>query len=281
MLIFRDDGDGNGVLQGRLVVEDLVEGRSLPDRKLAKECETWRVRYEINHRRQVSALLVRPQAGATAAADTVQPIYDIGEVSSDPLTIVNLDAKAMGPLLSASTNRCPVHILAQPPGTHARPLVSAEEMSPIRCVASTSNAAIATAPPAPAPPAPAPRTVAAWLGPVLTVDKLAIPREGRITLYLVNAAMNKEVQTLTVEPRPRDPENPDMAPAEFPFAVSFRLALTADGRFALLIGDEAMYWETTDVEEWLTAPEGMILRRELKPPPQELDWWREPFCGKH
>ena len=30
MLIFRDDGDGTGVLQGRLVVQDLVADRSLP-----------------------------------------------------------------------------------------------------------------------------------------------------------------------------------------------------------------------------------------------------------
>jgi hypothetical protein len=112
-------------------------------------------------------------------------------------------------------------------------------------------------------------------------EKLEIPRGGRVTFYLVDVARNLALQTVTVEPRPRNPDNPDATPSRFPFLVNFRALLTEDGRFALIIGDEANYWETDNVDEWLVNPPGTVLRHKLEAPPPQVDWWREPFCGKH
>jgi len=282
MLIFRNDGDGNGVLQGGLVVQNLVADRSLPNRRLGAECATWGVRFEINHRRQLSALLIRPSAvaGVAGSLESIDPIYDVGSSSADPLTVVDLDKVKRAGLLSAAKQHCPVHIYAKPPGPHAQPLLSAEQMSGIRCVSPTVIAPASRHSSAPAVKA-TPSIIRGWLSPVLSGSQFVLPNDGRVTLYLVDARTNKEVQSLTVEPRPKDPDNPDRIPTKFPFSVGFRIALTADGRFALLIGDEAPYWETTDVDEWLIAPEGRVLRRELEPPPQTVPWWRDPFCGKH
>jgi hypothetical protein len=282
-LIFRDDGDGAGVLQGRLVVQDLIADRTLSNRILANECATWRVRFEINHHKQLAALLIRPGPGANSTAETVDPIYDVGEAASDPRIIVDLNDQRLIALLAGAHTRCPVHISLRPPAPNSQGLISADAMTVVRCLASRARSAAAesTSKATPANAPSSPRIITGWLGPVMPEEKLGIPRGGRVTFYLVDVARNLALQTVTVEPKPRDPDNPDATPSRFPFLVNFRTLLTEDGRFALIIGDEANYWETDNVDEWLANPPGTVLRHKLEAPPPQVDWWREPFCGKH
>jgi hypothetical protein len=265
-MVYRNDGDGRGVLWGRLALQDLVANKVIGERHLPEEMATWRVRFEITHRQQLFALMLRPTT--SARGEELAPIFDIGVPADDPQMIVELDRTKVLPLLGdKAATECPLHIYSAVPELGAQALVSVEEMQRIRCLGRPSVGKDGK-----------PVAVVGWLGPSLDLE---IHRDGVVTFYLVHAKTGKSVQTLHVTPRPKDPDNPLQHLLRFPFLTRYRTIITADGRFALVIGDEPRYWETEAVQEWLTNLEGQVLRKELKPSQQPEDWWTDPFCGQH
>ncbi len=271
--IYRDDGDGDGVLCGRLVKGTLPErlgNRVIDGRDPRDEVKTWQVRYEINHQRKLYALLIRPSTPPGKDANPVAvPIYDVSDKDENPYTVVNVEKRTLEALAKAQ-GVCPFHVDTEPPEPGRTPLVPADKWQPIRCLAARATG----------DPATPPKLVDGWMGPALAT--LVPTREGKLNLYFLDAKSNQPVQPpAVVTPKPKKRGGPAMDGNRFPFEVRYRIVVTADGRCALVVGDEPAYWETTDIYEWLTSPEGRIFRTDLTPLRQEHDWWRDHLSGRH
>jgi len=260
--IYRDDGDRNGILQGRLVVDDIYEGRRNKNSSRDDGSQlNWGVRYEINHHRELSALLVRTK-GAVHLSQ-LRPIYDVGTAAGEPDLVRQLEGKSLATLTKAGGQAFPFNIVGNPDAS-SRFLLTGDRMERLLCLG-------------PGMTKQKPSLVEAWMTPEIRARDLPKDAEGKITLSLSSRQEDRHVEVLSFRPRPDDPEGS----GKFHFEVFYRIIATTDGRVALTIGEEPPYWETEDVDEWLESSEGRILRHVMQPQTLEPPWWRDPFCGRH
>lgn len=255
--VYRNDGDQKKVkLSGLLPVEDLIKRADLEESETGRirlESLGWRVRYEIDYLHHLTGLFIRPSIENGVAAYKVG--FEALTPHEDPHLVIQANLK-LSELLVDTHAFPPINCYLGSPEVGKPPFIDSEAWESIRVFGNDQ-----------------PQGVAAWLSPIFAT---AVTHEGTINFGFVSAEdeQNNLVQSCTFKP--------SLVSANgLVFQQSYRLMLVQDGRICLVLGELPNYWETHSVAEWLASAPGRVLRHALPAPALPVDWWKDPFCGRH